>query len=256
MIDIPFLRIIEAFLFIGVRISGLFLFAPFLGSGVIPPQIKATLVFALTFVLYPLVSPRFPLMPLEHWPIVALGEFTIGAAIGIATSIVFDAVQMAGQVLSVQMGYSLVNILDPTTQVESTVVAMFHQLIAMLIFLRLGVQFWLVRAIGDSFRYLPPGSAHLSGSFVRTLFNSGSMVIAVGIQIAAPVLSATLLADIVLGLLGKASPQLPVMLLGPVVKSLLGLLILIASLQFWPDMFRGLFLRSFTYSEQLLHLAR
>jgi flagellar biosynthetic protein FliR len=256
MIEIPFLRIIEAFLFIGVRLSGLFLFAPFLGSGVIPPQIKATLVLALTFILYPLVSPRFPTMPLGHWPIVALGELTIGAALGIATSVVFDAVQMAGQVLSVQMGYSLINILDPNTQVESTVVAMFHQLLVMLIFLQLGVQFWLVRAVADSFRYLPPGSAHLSGNFVRTLFTSGSIVIAVGIQIAAPVLSATLLADIVLGLLGKASPQLPVMLLGPAVKSLLGLAVLIASLQFWPGMFRGLFLRSFTYSEQLLHLAR
>jgi flagellar biosynthetic protein FliR len=256
MIEIPFLRILEAFLFIGVRLSGLFLFAPFVGSGVIPPQIKATLVLGLTFVLYPLASPNFPQMPLNHWPIVALGELTIGAAIGIATSIVFDAVQMAGQVLSVQMGYSLVNILDPTTQVESTVVAMFHQLIAMLIFLRLGVQFGLVRAIADSFSYLPPGSAHLSGAFIRTLLSCGGIVIAIGIQIAAPVLSATLLTDIVLGLLGKASPQLPVMLLGPAIKSILGLLVLIASMQFWPGMFRGLFLRSFAVSEQLLHLAR
>ena len=52
---------------------------------------------------------------------------------------------------------------------------------------------------------------------------------AIGIQIAAPVLAATLLADIALGLLGKASPQLPLMLLGPAVKSVLGLLVLI-----WP----------------------
>jgi flagellar biosynthetic protein FliR len=256
MIDIPFLRIMEAFLFIGIRLSGLFLFAPFLGSGVVPPQVKATLVIALCFVLYPLVSPVFPQMPLSHWPIVALGELTVGAAIGIATSVVFDAVQMAGQVLSVQMGYSLINILDPDTQVDSTVVAMFHQLLVMLLFLQMGVQFWLVRAIADSFLYLPPGSAHLGGNFIRTLFTSGSIVIEVGIQIAAPVLSATLLTDIVLGLLGKASPQLPVILLGPAVKSILGVAVLIASLQFWPGIFRSLFSRSFAYSEQLLHLAR
>ena len=256
MIDIPFLRIMEAFLFISVRVSGLMLFAPFLGSSVIPARIKAGLALALSIVLYPLVSPHFPQMPLSAWPAVVFGELVVGSAIGIATSIVFDAVQMAGQVLSVQMGYSLVNILDPSTQVESTVVAVFHQTIALLIFLSLGVQFWLLRAVANSFSYLPPGSAHLSGAFVRTLLSAGSIVIEVGVQIAAPVLAATLLADIVLGLLGKASPQLPVMLLGPAVKSLLGLAVLIAALRYWPDMFRALFLRSTAYSEQLLHLAR
>ena len=58
-----------------------------------------------------------------------------------------------------------------------------------------------------------------------------------GVQIAAPVLSATLAADIVLGLLGKASPQMPLMLLGPAIKSLLGIFVLIATLKYWPDLF-------------------
>lgn len=256
MIEFPLLRVIEAFLFIGVRLSGLMLFAPFFGSTVLAPRIKAGLVLALTVVLFPLVSPRFPAIPLSHWPAVVLGELLVGAAIGIATNIVFDAVQMAGQVLSVQMGYSLVNILDPNTQVESTAVAMFHQSAAMLIFLRLDVHLWLLRALGNSFAYLPPGSAHLSGAFVRTILAAGSVVLEVGLQIAAPVLAATLLADLVLGLLGKASPHLPVMLLGPPVKSLLGLLTLIAVVKYWPDMFRVLFLHSTAYSEQLLHLAQ
>ena len=50
-----------------------------------------------------------------------------------------------------------------------------------------------------------------------------------GIQIAAPVMSATLLADVVLGLMGKASPQMPLMLLGPAVKSMLGVTVLLGS---------------------------
>ena len=91
-------------------------------------------------------------------------ELLIGVALGVATNIVFDGVQMAGQVLSVQMGYSLVNILDPQTQVESTVVATFHQTIAMLIFLRLNVHFWILRALARSFDYLPPASGHFGAS--------------------------------------------------------------------------------------------
>jgi flagellar biosynthetic protein FliR len=88
------------------------------------------------------------------------------------------------------------------------------------------------------------------------VLQAGAAVFATGIQIAAPVLSATLLADIALGLLGKASPQLPLMMLGPAVKSILGLLLLSAALKYWPAMFERLFLQSLTVSDHLLHLAR
>ena len=256
MTAVPFGNIIAGFLFIGVRLSGLMLFAPFLGSSAVPARIKAGLVVVLSALLYPVVQPHFPVVQLSDWPLLVFGELLTGAAMGIATSLVFDAVQMAGQILSVQMGYSLVSILDPATQAESTVVATFHQSIAMLIFLRLDVHLWILRAISDSFAYLPPGSAHLTPAFVRTALGAGAAVFAIGIQLAAPVLSATFLTDLVLGLLGKASPQLPVLQLGPAIKSLLGLLMLTATLKYWPDMFRGFFPASIHLSERLLHLAR
>jgi flagellar biosynthetic protein FliR len=255
VIEIPFADVLQALLAIGVRLSGLMLFAPFLGSGVIPARIKAVLVLALTFLIYPMVSRSWPSMPLSEWPLLVFRELLVGVAIGIATSVVFEAVQMAGQVLSIQMGYSLINILDPNTQVDTTVVAMFQQSIAMLIFLRLDVHLWLLRAIGNSFAYLPPGSASLSKPFVAALVGAGTAILCTGVQIAAPVLSATLLTDVVLGLMGKASPQLPLMVLGPAIKSLLGIAILFVSLKYWPDMFRKLFVDSIGYADRLLHLA-
>ncbi len=255
MIDIPLFQIISGFLFIGVRLSGLMLFAPFLGSSAIPARVKAGLVLALSVALYPMVAPHFPRTSLNAWPLIVFGELLVGAAIGIATTLVFDAVQMAGHFVSVQMGYSLITILDPQTQAESTVMASFYQALALLIFLRLDVHLWILRAIAASFGYLPPGSAHLSAAFVRTALSAGASVFAIGLQLAAPVLSATFLADLVLGLLGKASPQLPVMLLGPAVKSLLALLVLVTTLKYWPDMFRGFFLSSVQLGERLLHLA-
>ncbi|HEY0759300.1 MAG TPA: flagellar biosynthetic protein FliR [Acidisarcina sp.] len=253
---VPLLKVITALAFIGVRISGLMLFAPFYGSSAIPVRIKAILVLALTFMLYPLVGPRLPDVPMGQWPLLAASELLIGVAMGVATNLVFDGVQMAGQVLSIQMGYSLVNILDPQTQVDSTVVALFHQTIAMLIFLRLDVHLSLLRAIGGSFSYLPPGPLHLSSAFTLSALNAGASVFEIGVRIAAPVLSATLLADVVLGLLGKASPQLPLMLLGPAIKSILGLLILVAALKYWPDLFERMFLDAMANADRLLHLAR
>ena len=159
---------------------------------------------------------------MTNWPLLVITEFLVGAGMGIATNIVFEAVQLSGQVLGVQMGYSLVNILDPQTQVDTTVMATFYQSIVMLLFLRMDVHYWLLRAVGNSYHDVPPGTAHIGSLFTVSLISSVGEVFSLGVQIAAPVLSATLAADIILGLLGKASPQMPLMLLGPAVKSVLG----------------------------------
>jgi flagellar biosynthetic protein FliR len=256
MTQLPVLAIVSGILTISVRLSGLMLFAPFLGSTAIPSRVKAILVLALTLLLFPTVGQSMGTHPLAEWPLLVFMEFMIGVGMGIATNVVFEAVQMTGQVLGVQMGYSLVNILDPQTQVDTTVMALFYQSIVMLLFLRMDVHYWLLRAICNSFVYLPAGSTHLSSMFTMAVLKIGGQIFGLGIQIAAPVLSATLVADIVLGLLGKASPQLPLMLLGPAVKSLLGLLILIATLKYWPDLFRRLFMESLMNGERILHLAR
>jgi flagellar biosynthetic protein FliR len=254
--NISLVQVFGAFLTIGVRLTGIMLFAPFFGSVVIPARVKAVLVMALTALLYPMISAKIPQMSISQWPTMVFGELLVGVALGIAINIVFDGVQMAGQILSIQMGYSLVNILDPQTQVDSTVMASFHQTIAMLIFLRLNVHLWILGALVRSFEYLPPSTGHFGGAFTSAALEAAASVFAIGIQIAAPVLSATLFADIALGLLGKASPQLPLMLMGPAVKSILGVLILISVLKYWPGLFEQLFINSMGKADYLLHLAR
>jgi flagellar biosynthesis protein FliR len=240
---------------LGMRISGLMLFAPFFGSMAIPPRVKAMLVILITAVIYPTYAARVTATTLSQWIFLVGSELVIGIALGVATNFVFDAALMAGQVLSVQMGYSLVNILDPQTRVDTTVVSVFHQTMAMLIFLQLDVHHWILRAIGNSFAYMPPGSVTINGSFVTALLHGAASVLGVGVQIAAPVLAATLVADVALGLLGKASPQMPLLLLGPALKSIAGLLILTAAMAYWPGFLERRFAISVQYAERLLHLA-
>lgn len=255
MIEIPLMTIISGLLTISVRLTGLMLFAPFFGSVVIPARIKAVVVLALTILLFPVVGRQLVPATISEWPLLIFSEFLMGIGMGIATNIVFEAANLAGQVLGVQMGYSLVNILDPQTQVDTTVVAMFYQSIVMLLFLQMDVHMWLLRAVGNSYRYLPAGTAHLDSFFTLAVIKTVGQVFALGVQIAAPVLAATLAADIILGLLGKASPQMPLMLLGPAVKSLLGIFIMIATLKYWPDLFRRFFIDAVTNSEHLFHLS-
>jgi flagellar biosynthetic protein FliR len=199
MIEIPLLTIITKLLTIGVRLSGLMLFAPFFGSVVIPVRVKAVLVFVLTLMLYPTVGKTIDPRVVTNWPWMIIIEFLVGAGMGIATNVVFEAVQLTGQVLGVQMGYSLVNILDPQTQVDTTVMATFYQCIVMLLFLRMDVHYWLLRAVGNSYHDVPPGTAHISNLFTLSIVSTIGDIFGLGIQIAAPVLSATLAADIILG---------------------------------------------------------
>src|SRR5260370_38948543 len=118
---ISLVQIFGALLTIGVRLSGMMLFAPFFGSVVIPPRVKAVLVLAMTALLYPMISARLPPMSISQWPMMVFSALLIGGALGDATNIAFDAVQMAEQVLTAQMGDSLDNTLDPQLQLDATV---------------------------------------------------------------------------------------------------------------------------------------
>jgi flagellar biosynthetic protein FliR len=253
--DLSLTELLTGPLLIGLRVSGLVLFAPFFGSVGIPSRVKAILVIVITAVLYPVYASRVGIVTLAQWPGVVTRELIIGVAIGVSTNFVFEAAQMAGQILGVQMGYSLINILDPQTQVDTTVVAVFHQMVALLLFLQLDVHHWILRAIARSFEYLAPGALNLSHGFPAELLHGIAGVLETGLQIAAPVMAATLVADVILGFLGKASPQMPLMLLGPALKSMMGIGLLVTTIHYWPTLFDHYFTQSLNFTEHLLHLA-
>lgn len=254
--EISLANFFGALLAIGSRISGLMLFVPFFSHAGIPVRIKAVLVVAITALLYPVVAVNLrPIAP-SSWPWLIASELIVGIALGLTTNLVFEGVQVAGQVMSVQMGFSLVNIIDPQTQVDTTVLSVFTQTIAFLTFLALNVHHWILRMLAGSFETLPPGSARFGGAFTETVLKEGGSILAMGVQIAAPVLAATLVADLLLGLLGKAAPQMPLIFLGPSIKALLSIVLLAAALPYWPGLFARLYGQSLGMTERVLMLAR
>jgi flagellar biosynthetic protein FliR len=246
---------ITAMALVGTRVSGLLVFAPVLGSSAIAPRIKAGLVVLITALLYPVCGPRDLSLSPAVLARVMLGEMLIGVLLGLAVQLVFDAAEFAGQLVGMQVGYSLVNVLDPNTQVETPVVSVFMQMLVTLLFLQMNVHHWLLRSLAASFRYLPAGSAAVNGQLVHALLHAAGGIWLAGVQLAAPVLIATMLADLVMGFLGKASPQLPVLFLGLSVKSMVGLSVLALSLRYWPAMFERYFTTSIHWAEELLQLA-
>jgi flagellar biosynthesis protein FliR len=250
-------QLLAAAVFIGARVSGLMVFCPFLGSAAIPAPLKAALTLLITALLYPLAGHASLALDLGawRWLAVVLGEVVIGLVVGLAANFMLEAPMLAGQVLGVQMGYSLAALFDPQTQAETPVLAQFHQLAALLIFLQFDVHHWLLRAVVASFSYLPAGAEFQGLAVASGLLHAAGGIFLAGVQIAAPALVATLVADVALGFLGKASPQMPVLFIGLAVKNLLGLSVLLAVVTYWPRSFSQGFATSIAAAEKLLHLA-
>jgi flagellar biosynthesis protein FliR len=249
-------QVIAALVFVGTRIGSLMMFPPFLGGNAIPLPVKAGLTLALTALLFPVVGIVGIKASPSAWVRVMASEMVIGLLLGLALQFVFEAVQFAGQVVGVQTGFSLITLLDPQTQADTPVLSIFQQLVALLIFFQLNVHHWLLRGLAASFSYLPPGSPLATGASTGGLVQAVGGIWLVGMEIAAPVVVATLVTDVALGFLGKASPQLPVVFVGLSVKNLLGLAVLAGSLVFWPRTLERHFTSAIGLGEHLLHLAK
>jgi flagellar biosynthesis protein FliR len=249
-------HVIAAMVFVGVRISGVMMFPPFLASSGIPLQMNAGLTFALTALLFPVAGVVAVQSDLMGWMRVVGSEMVIGLLLGLAMQFVFEAAQFAGQVVGVQTGFSLITLLDPQTQADTPVLAIFQQMVVLLIFFQLNVHHWLLRGLAASFQLVPPGASLTHTLAGAALLQSAGSIFLIGLEIAAPVVVATVVADIALGFLGKASPQLPVVLVGLSVKNILGLAVLAASLMWWPRIFERHFTAAIVLGERLLHLVR
>jgi flagellar biosynthetic protein FliR len=249
-------QLLAGAVFTGARVSGLMVFCPFLGSDAVPIPVKAGLTLLLTVMLHPLHGPAALALGSWQWAQTMVSELLVGLLLGLVANFLFESALMAGQILGVQIGYSLATVFDPQTNADTPVLSQFHQMAALLIFLELDVHHWLLRALVRSFAYLPPGGAHATLALAGGFLQAAGGIFLTGAQIAAPSLVATLIADMALGFLGKASPQLPVLFIGLAVKNLVGLAVLIAAIAYWPRVFSQQFVLAIRTAEHLLHLAR
>ena len=248
-------QIVLHVLAISLRVGGLLSFAPFLGNSAIPFRVKAGVTLALTALLYPVVTiPKMALTPIGMCRL-ALGETLLGLAIGVCLQFIFEGATLAGQVAGFQFAFSLVNVIDPQTNVDTPVLSVFHQLFALLIFLQLNVHHWLLRAIVKSFDYVPVAGARVHLPMVQELFRDAAGLWLLGVQIATPILLSTIVLDVAVGFLSKASPQLPAILLSIPLKSLIGYGVLTIVVSLWPAFLEKQFVLAVGWSERLLHLA-
>jgi flagellar biosynthetic protein FliR len=239
---------------IAFRIGGLMTFAPFFSNSSIPIRMRGVLTLLITALLVPLYGTA---MPANVSPLRAIaGELGVGFALGLIMQFVLEAANLAGQVMGVQIGYSLVNLIDPMTEVDTPVLSVFHQLTMLLLFLSFDGHLWLLKSVAKSFEYMPAGSASTVLAGTSALLTGAKVIFMAGVQLAAPVLAITILADVALAFLGRAVPQLPVLFLGMTLKMWLSFAVVIGGIALWPRLFSGYFHNAFRFSEQMLHAWR
>jgi len=240
---------------VGLRAGGLMTFAPFLGDDAIPARVKAGFAIVLTAMLYGVCPvPDFQLNAI-NWTRIVISEAGVGLLMGLSVRLILEGMQIAGQLAGAQLGFSLAAIIDPQTNIDTPVLAVFHQMIALLIFLQLDVHHWMLRAIVKSFDYLPVGTAVITRATVEQLVHAAAGMWLIGVQVAAPILLATMLVDVTVGFLSKASPQLPALFIGISAKSVIGYVVLAAAAALWPRILEGQFTNALGWSERMLHLA-
>lgn len=219
-----------------LRVSGIMLFAPFFSNQAVPVQIRAAFALVIAYVLAP--SLPFSAIPndLDLSSITGLvaGEILSGILLGFAASCVFAGLQFAGQIISFQLGFSLINQFDPQTNVEAPVFSFLHNYVGLLFFLLINGHHWFLLAISESFGPLPVGGFQIHGSVLAWILELSAQVLVIGLRIAGPVIAVTTIVDVVLGIIGRAAPQIQILIVGMPLKILVGFGSLSFSFYFLP----------------------
>ncbi len=216
-----------------IRVSGMVVFAPFFSSNALPIRAKAVFVLAVAWLLAPLVA-TLPHANADISFTAILGELAVGLLYGLTLAFLNEILLFAGQIAGVQFSFSLVNLMDPSSSIETPLLGNLFQLMGTLVLITAGLDRILLASLFRSFRAVPLGTYVLAPASGLVLVRAAGGIFVAAVELAAPVLAATMLVEIAIALMGKLSPQLPVMSLTVPVKTLTGFVILAGSLALWP----------------------
>lgn len=252
----PILQRLDIFLLLFVRMMGLFATAPVWSNRLVPVQIRVALAMVTAVVVAPLFAAMEPVQSLVALVVLAVRELLVGMVIGFVAALAFAAVQLAGQLLDLNMGLSMVNLLDPMTNTQMPVMGNFLYILALLIFFTINGHHMLLRAVMDSYALVPLGSASLSPNVAETIANMGANLFLLGFKVAAPVLAAIFLTTIALGVLNRAVPQMNVFVIGMPVQLAVGVFMTMIFLPLYVSFLHVLFNGMSTDIMTLLRLLR
>jgi flagellar biosynthetic protein FliR len=208
-----------------LRLAGTFAFLPFFGSEILPARLRLGIAAVLAIALVPVVAPIDPRPDgLAGWILVGAREFAAGTGLGIAARMIFAGVEAAAGLVAGQAGFALANMVDPTSGDQGLSPAVFQNLLFLSLFLAADLHHMVLRALVESWVVLPPAAALPSfGSMDVVTGLLGMRLFTLAAELAAPALIVTIAVDLVAALVGRAMPQVPILLVAYPLKLAAGL---------------------------------
>src|SRR6185369_17180666 len=190
MLPFPSPREVVTFVLVLSRVAGIFAALPVFGSQRMPVRIKAITVLMITLSCFPALVVTPPAIPTDAFSLglLMLSEMAIGLLLAFITQIIFAAVEFSGQIIGMQMGFTISQIIDPSHGTQTQIMSVIQTLFATLMFLSLNIHHMFIRAIMDSFKVIPLGGWRLSGELVNFLVIRTADIFIIGIRLAAPVM--------------------------------------------------------------------
>ena len=228
LLPFPSPREVIFFMLILSRVAGIFAALPVFGGRRLPISIKVITVLMITLVCFPTLSITPPEIPPDAFSLalLALSELMVGLTLAFITQIIFAAVEFSGQIIGMQMGFTIASIIDPSQGNQTQIMSVIQTLFATLMFLSLNIHHLFIRAIIDSFKAIPLGGWHLNGELLHFLVQRTADIFVIGIRLAAPVMVALLLTTVALGVMARSFPQMNVFMISMPLNIGLGLIIL------------------------------
>lgn len=216
-------------IYVFARMIGFFRFAPVFNRKEMPGMIKIALALLMTVCITSLIKPET--MGTEDSLLLSiLLNFAVGAMIGYMAQLILLAIDAGADMINMQMGLSSAMVLDPTTSSQVSILTKIVSLLGVLIFIHLGGIYWLIRAFMRSFEIFPIFASSIPLAKIVSmdyLVKMTSNILYMGLQVASPILLATLGQDIILGVISKTAPQVNVFQLSFLFKPVLGAAIMI-----------------------------
>jgi flagellar biosynthetic protein FliR len=234
-------RHLDGFLLAFFRVGAMLAWAPGLGHRSVPLPHRAGLAALLAFIMTPTLtgSAREPARDALGWLLAVAGEVFVGLAIGFVAYLVLAAVEVAGELIGFEMGFSIAAVFDPAMGEQGTVVARFLHLLAMLLFLTMNGHHLLIRAVAVSFQRIRPGGV-LEPAVAGGVVSLGGKLLQSGYALAAPLVGILLVLNVALALVGRVAPQTNVFLVGLPLSIGLGILGLLDDLPSFAQVFARL----------------
>lgn len=240
---------LAAFIYPLARISGLMLYAPMFSHQAVPNRVKILLTLGLTIAIAPAVG-AFPDVPPASGQGLAIlvTQLFIGLTIAFVLRLAFLAIDLAGELTGLQMGLGFATFFDPTNSTNTPVVAQFYGLFAMLFFLAFNGHLLVLALLVQSFSTLPVNVFDLGSYDTLAIVRHGQQLFVVGMLLALPIVAALLSANLALGILTRAAPQLNLFAVGFPATLLGGIVLLLVILPRLLPLFENAFMDSVEFA--------